>query len=186
MSTDDNKAVVRRWFDEVISRGDMGALDAICAECHPQFAVIRGVIEPAPLGMSGLKSLITSLRSAFPDLHAEVEEQIAEGDKVAFRWSATATHRGNGLNFAATGRPVSFSGMGVLRVNHNLETSRRHFGQVVSTHSYEDRVRTIETAKAAGFDIHDLFGRGGSRKGKGTVAVKYRDKAGNTWTGRAS
>jgi DNA-binding protein H-NS len=44
--------------------------------------------------------------------------------------------------------------------------------------------KLIETAKAAGFDIHDLFGRGGSRKGKGTVAVKYRDKAGNTWTGR--
>ena len=44
------------------------------------------------------------------------------------------------------------------------------------------RQKLTDTAKQAGFDIHELFGR--ARKGKGTVAVKYRDKAGNTWTGR--
>jgi DNA-binding protein H-NS len=44
------------------------------------------------------------------------------------------------------------------------------------------RQKLIDTAKQAGFDINELFGR--ARKGKGTVAVKYRDKAGNTWTGR--
>src|SRR5690606_3432696 len=40
--------------------------------------------------------------------------------------------------------------MGVLRVNHNLETSRRHFSNICSTHTYEDRVRTIRAAKDAG------------------------------------
>src|SRR4026209_2849555 len=39
-------------------------------------------------------------------------------------------------------------------------------------------------AKEAGFDLHELFSKGGRGKGKGSVAVKYRDKAGNTWTGR--
>ena len=49
----------------------------------------------------------------------------------------------------------------------------------------ELREKLTEMAKKAGFDIHDLFGRGG-RGGKrgGKVAVKYRDAAGNTWTGR--
>ena len=120
MSTDDNKAVVRRWFDEVISRGDMGALDAICAECHPQFAVIRGVIEPAPLGMSGLKSLITSLRSAFPDLHAEVEEQIAEGDKVVSRVTMRGTQRGEFNGMPATGKSFNISGVSIWEVRGNL------------------------------------------------------------------
>ena len=120
MSTDDNKAVVRRWFDEVISRGDMGALDAICAECHPQFAVIRGVIEPAPLGMSGLKSLITSLRSAFHDLHAEVEEQIAEGDKVVSRVTMRGTQRGEFNGMPATGKSFTISGVSVWEVRGNL------------------------------------------------------------------
>jgi len=44
------------------------------------------------------------------------------------------------------------------------------------------REKLTAMAKEHGFDIHDLIGRG--RKGKGTVAVKYRDSQGNTWTGR--
>jgi DNA-binding protein H-NS len=48
------------------------------------------------------------------------------------------------------------------------------------------RQRLTDMAKKEGFDIHDLFGRGRKGKGKGTVAVKYRDpkNRGNTWTGR--
>ena len=120
MSTDDNKAVVRRWFDEVLSQGDMGALDSICAECHPQFAVIRGVIEPAPLGMSGLKSLITSLRTAFPDLQATVEEQIAEGDKVVSRVTMRGTQRGEFNGMPATGKSFNISGVSIWEVRGNL------------------------------------------------------------------
>ncbi|MFI4861891.1 MAG: biotin synthase BioB, partial [Phycisphaerales bacterium JB063] len=54
------------------------------------------------------------------------------------------------------------AGMGVKRVNHNLETSQRHFGNVVSTHSYEDRVNTLKNAKAAGLSICSggIFGLG--------------------------
>ena len=120
MSTEENKAVVRRWFDEVLSRGDLDALDSICAECHPQFAVIRGVIEPAPLGMSGLKSLITSLRGAFPDLQATVEEQIAEGDKVVSRVTMRGTQRGEFNGMPATGKSFTISGVSIWEVRGNL------------------------------------------------------------------
>ena len=120
MSTEENKAVVRRWFDEVVSQGDMDALDSICAECHPQFAVIRGVMEPAPLGMSGLKSLITGLRSAFPDLQATVEEQIAEGDKVVTRVTMRGTQRGEFQGMPATGKSFSIPGVSIWEVRGNL------------------------------------------------------------------
>jgi steroid delta-isomerase-like uncharacterized protein len=98
----------------------MGALDAICAECHPQFAVIRGVIEPAPLGMSGLKDLIASLRSAFPDLHATVEEQIAEGDKVVSRVTISGTQRGEFAGMPATGKSFTISGVSIWEVRGSL------------------------------------------------------------------
>ena len=120
MSTEENKAVVRRWFDEVLSRGDLDALDSICAECHPQFAVVRGVIEPAPLGMSGLKNLITGLRSAFPDLQATVEEQIAEGDKVVTRVTIRGTQEGEFLGMPATGRSFTIPGVSIWEVRGNL------------------------------------------------------------------
>ena len=66
MSTDENKAIVQRWFSDVVSRGDMESLDAICAVCHPEFEMVRGVVEPAPQGITGLKDLITSHARGIP------------------------------------------------------------------------------------------------------------------------
>ncbi len=67
--------------------------------------------------------------------------------------------------------------MGVLRVNHNLETSRRHFGNVVSTHSYEDRLRTIRIAKAAGLSICSggIFGLGEDWEDRLDMAFELRE-----------
>ena len=67
--------------------------------------------------------------------------------------------------------------MGVLRVNHNLETSRRFFPNVVSTHSYDDRVRTIKVAKKAGLSICSggIFGMGEDWADRLDVAFELRD-----------
>jgi steroid delta-isomerase-like uncharacterized protein len=116
MSIDDNKAVVRRWFDEVVSHGNMSSLDAICAQCHPQFAVVRGVVEPAPQGIPGLKGLVTSLRTAFPDLNAKVDEQIAEGDKVVSRVTMSGTHQGEFMGMPPTGRSFTIAGVSIWEV----------------------------------------------------------------------
>jgi len=67
--------------------------------------------------------------------------------------------------------------MGVMRVNHNLETSRRFFPNVVSTHSYDDRVRTIKIAKDAGLSICSggIFGMGEVWEDRLDVAFELRD-----------
>lgn len=67
--------------------------------------------------------------------------------------------------------------MGVLRVNHNLETSRRHFPNITSTHSYEDRVRTIRNAKAAGLSICSggIFGMGEDWEDRLDMAFDLRE-----------
>jgi predicted ester cyclase len=54
-------------------------------------------------------------RSAFPDLHVEIEDVVAEGDTVATRVTMTATHRGAFLGVAPTGRRVRYEGMDILR-----------------------------------------------------------------------
>ena len=66
--------------------------------------------------------------------------------------------------------------MGVLRINHNLETSRRFFDQVVSTHSYDDRRRTILNAKAAGLSICSggIFGMGETWEDRLDLAFELR------------
>ena len=67
--------------------------------------------------------------------------------------------------------------MGVQRVNHNIETSQRHFDSVISTHSYEDRIRTIQTAKAAGLSICSggIFGLGEDWEDRLDMAFTLRE-----------
>lgn len=67
--------------------------------------------------------------------------------------------------------------MGVLRVNHNLETSRRNFPNIISTHTYEDRVRTIRIAKEAGLSICSggIFGMGEDWHDRVDMALALRE-----------
>ena len=65
---------------------------------------------------------------------------------------------------------------GVVRYNHNLETSRRHFADIVTTHSYDDRVATIEAALDAGLGVcaGGIFGIGESEQDRLDMALELR------------
>jgi steroid delta-isomerase-like uncharacterized protein len=56
------------------------------------------------------------LRQAFPDLQITVEDQIAEGDKVATRWRGRGTHQGDFLGIPSTGRPMEIAGITIFRL----------------------------------------------------------------------
>jgi steroid delta-isomerase-like uncharacterized protein len=109
----ENKALARRWFEEVWNKGRAAAIDELLAAN----GVVHGLGEDMR-GPSAFKPFYAAYRDAFPDVRIEIEDLVAEGDKVAFRWSATATHRGGGLGFPATNKPVRFSGMGFLRAEN--------------------------------------------------------------------
>lgn len=110
MSTE-NKALIRRWFEEVWNQGRAPAIDEILAET----GVVHGLGSDA-LGPAGFKAFHSAYRDAFPDVQIQIDDIVAEGDTVAARWSGTATHRGGGLGVPATGRQVRFSGMVFVRV----------------------------------------------------------------------
>jgi steroid delta-isomerase-like uncharacterized protein len=110
MSTE-NKALVRRWFEEVWSKGRAEAIDEMLAND----AVVHGLGAPVQ-GPAGFKTFHAAYRNAFPDVTIQVDDIVAEGDIVAARWSARGTHRGEGLGVAATGRHIQFSGMVFVRV----------------------------------------------------------------------
>ena len=89
----DNKAIARRYFDEILNQGSGAAIDAIIA---PD-VVFRN--PPAVVkGIEGFRKLIASLRGAFPDLHFTLEDELAEGNKVATRWVMRGTQGARKLN----------------------------------------------------------------------------------------
>ena len=110
MSTE-NKALVRRWFEEVWNRGHEAAID----EMFAGHGVVHGLGSDMH-GPEGFKPFHAAYRNAFPDVTIQIDDIVAEGDTVAARWSGTGTHRGDGLGVAATGNRVHFSGMTFVRI----------------------------------------------------------------------
>jgi steroid delta-isomerase-like uncharacterized protein len=112
LSTQENATAVRRFAEEVITKGDI--------DSAAQF-VWEDVVEQVPLpgqgpGLEGLKDILRTMRTAFPDLSFVITEQIAEGDKVASRFEWTGTHRKEFLGVPATGRQVRVWGIVIDRL----------------------------------------------------------------------
>jgi chromate reductase, NAD(P)H dehydrogenase (quinone) len=103
----ENKALVVRWFDEVWNKGRAEAI----GEMFAADGVARGLGDEMR-GPEEFKAFHAKFREAMPDLRIEMEELIAEGDRVAYRFTASGTHRGDSLGFAATNRGTRFIGMG--------------------------------------------------------------------------
>ena len=107
--SEDKKAVVRRFAEECWGRGVFEVADELVAE-----EVVRN---GQPVGRSGLIGVIAAIRSAFPDFHTEVEQLIAEGDIVAWRYSSGGVHTGAPLLGTPTsGRVVNWTGTAIVRV----------------------------------------------------------------------
>jgi predicted ester cyclase len=106
-----NKAAARAEF-EVWSTGELDRLDELVA---PD-VVHHDPYDPhAAEGLEGLKKTIRLNRRAFPDMRITVEDQLAEGDKVTTRWTATMTHEGELGDVAPTGRRATIGGITIER-----------------------------------------------------------------------
>ena len=106
--SEENKQLARRWFEEVWNQRSEAAIDRMF---HPE-GRSHGLPDPGSVlvGPEGFKNLHRNFVGAFPDIHVIIEDLIAEGDRVAIRWSAKMTHRGDHLGFPATGKSATLEG----------------------------------------------------------------------------
>ncbi len=111
MSAEENKAIIRRVWEEVFNKGGLAVADEIMAANY----VYRGPGGQELKGPEGFKQLVTMFRTAFPDLHATVEDMFAEGDKVAHRATIRGTHKGDLMGIAPTGKQVTVSATVISR-----------------------------------------------------------------------
>jgi predicted ester cyclase len=112
MSAQENKAIVRRVYEEAISQNKPEVFDEIMS---PDIVDHAPFPDQAP-GLEGFKGVFAMVLSAFPDYHSSVEDQIAEGDKVVTRFSSQGTHQGEFLGIAPTGNRVRVTGIDIDRV----------------------------------------------------------------------
>jgi predicted ester cyclase len=104
MSAQENKTLVRREQEELWNHtGDLDAAEELFA---------AGEAEAA-------KQQAADFRRGFPDVTSTIEDLIAEGDKVVARWRSRATHRGDYMGIAPSGKEVEFTGISFYRIEGN-------------------------------------------------------------------
>ena len=111
VSTDDNKDVVSRFYEDVLNSADFDALDELAVADYEEHDPLPGQGE----GREGLRDRARTLVHAFSPQFT-IEDVIAEGDRVVVRWTNSGTHSGDFLGIPATGRTVSFAGIDIYRV----------------------------------------------------------------------
>src|SRR6266568_6179178 len=113
MSTEANKALVRRFYDEVTNGRNVAVLDELLA---PNFEGFK--VEGADHGQNreAFKHMITMVLNAFPDHHQAIHDWIAENDRVVTRWTVQGTHQGEYVGIAPTGKQVKITGIDIFRV----------------------------------------------------------------------
>lgn len=131
MSTQENKLVVRRYFEEMLNQGRLEV-------AHELFAADYGsgaAEHPELVGPQRAAHAAQALRRAFPDIHFTVEHLLAEGDEVAVYVSFSGTHQGSFMGLPATGKRATV---------HGAEQARLKDGRIV----------------AAVWHLYDLFNSG--------------------------
>lgn len=112
MSIEENKAIVRRHFEEIWNQKRFDLADELVATDYLSHLPLPG----QPAGIEGFKYAVQMLLTAFPDLQHTIEDMIAEDDKVVSRLRVKGTHQAPFRGILPTGRIVTWTGIRILRL----------------------------------------------------------------------
>jgi steroid delta-isomerase-like uncharacterized protein len=132
MSAEDNKALVRRFLEDVWNKHDPAVVDEIFAADF----VGRGPEIPGfPPTREGLKEFVRVYLRAFPDTHFTVEDQLVEGDRVVTRWTGRGTQTGELMDMPPSGKTVTIPGVRIDRLSG---------GKIVETWIFWDQLLMLQ------------------------------------------
>ena len=137
MGTEENKALVRRFYEEVWDRGNTAFAYEVFADDYVRHDF--RATDPTP-GPAGQKQIADDFRAAFPDLRVTVDLIVGEDDFVVGRWTAAGTHLGGWGGLEPSGRRITFSAANVFRFDD---------GKVVEIWNHRDDLGLQEQLGAA-------------------------------------
>jgi predicted ester cyclase len=112
VSLAENKALVRRYYEEVVNTG---AVDRLADFLSPDYAEVHDNVR-YPIGLDGAEEHVRGVRRTYPDLHLTVEQQVAEAEWVVTRVTMRGTHQGEWLGIRPTGKQVEMTAVNLDRV----------------------------------------------------------------------
>ena len=112
MSTERNRALVRRALEEFYNAGDLSLAEELFAEDF----INHDLAAPQFIGREGRKQWVTTMSASFPGSHTTIDDLIAEGDRVVKRFTWRGTHRGEWNGLPATGKQITNTGVAIYRI----------------------------------------------------------------------
>jgi steroid delta-isomerase-like uncharacterized protein len=133
LSIQQMKDAVQRFIDEALNKGDLDVVDETYSpdlvdhdKGHPHLGT----------GVEEGRTEVMLYRNAFPDIHQEIHEKIAEGNTVVHRWTSTGTHLGNFLGIPPTKRKMKIEGVTISRFGPD--------GKIVEIYNFHDRMAWMQ------------------------------------------
>ncbi len=111
MSVEQNKAIMRRFYDKVATKGKLDLIDELFSSDFVDHEVFPGLLTDR----EGVKQFFSMMHNAFDGFRMDVEDVFAEGDKVVARITMKGTHKDEFMGIAATGKTVSVSTIDIVR-----------------------------------------------------------------------
>lgn len=111
--TSANKELIQRFYKEVLVDWNMALVDEVVS---PGF-ISHDWPKGGPIGPQGFTEFYSSIRSAMPDARYEIDDLIAENDKVVVRWRLLGTHQGEYLGMLPTGKTITLKGIAIYRLD---------------------------------------------------------------------
>ena len=118
----DNKAVIRRWIEEAWNSGNLEIADELYSRDFRAKSMEQGL--PDLQGPGDIKASVRRFRSAFPDVHFEIDHLLAEGDKVVGAFTIEGTHLGELQGIPPTGKRVTLTAIDIWRFEDGKITER--------------------------------------------------------------
>jgi steroid delta-isomerase-like uncharacterized protein len=126
VGTQENKATVRSFIEEAFNKGNVAAIDELIADNYVNHTGGNEV-----RGREAMKAFVRTYRSAFPDYHCTIEDQIADGDKVVTRWTVRGTQEGELMGIPPTGKRIYLGGIVIDRLANGRLVETWHQADVI-------------------------------------------------------
>jgi steroid delta-isomerase-like uncharacterized protein len=141
--SEQNKDLMRRFAEEVFTAGDVDRVEEFCA---PDFVDHQEGPPGTPSGIEGMKAIVAMYHEAFPDLAVNIEDVIAEGDRVVIRATFTGTHRGELMGILASGKRVEVDSIDIVRIEDGK--AAEHWG-VTDTMALMEQIGAVRAQTPA-------------------------------------
>lgn len=112
MSMQENKTLVRQYYEEMWNRWDFTLADKLLADD----LTFRGSLGTTCRGRAEFQKYMRAIHAAFPDFYNRIDDLVTEGDTVVARLTYSGTHQCELFGIAATGRRVSYVGVAIFRL----------------------------------------------------------------------